>query len=609
MQQNTKTKEAFAYSRFAEINGDHPLKSSAPGSFIEYQVRSRKKAKLFYFNYALAKEMGLIEENHPESMNASLEKTLLHTFSLVIINEYDQLHQIKVPQEDIRTNKYMATRYLQIQHDNKLGLTSGDGRSIWNGFFEGKDSCWDLSSCGTGATVLSPAFSKSKKYIKTGDPSVSYGCGYSDLDEGLAALVLSEVFARNSIETERVLCILEFPGNLAITVRAAKNLIRPSHLFGYVKQGDYDQLKKIVDYYVWRQEKNNFSLKKMGYLSSAKKYQKFLATQVEIFAQMAARLEDEYIFCWLDWDGDNILMNGGIIDYGSVRQFGLFHHEYRYDDVDRYSTTIVEQKAKAKYIVQTFVQITDFLINKKKKPITDYAKDPMLDEFERIFEEKKIEHLLYKLGLPSKYFEYLTKKHLKSVEDFQKDFSYFERTKSKRGVHEVPDGINWNAIFCMRDILREFPQIYLSREGFLNPTEFIDIIRSNYATPSDLELTPYRIQKIQSFQENYLALMKVVADKAEVPLDNLLLEVHKRSSIINKYDRITGDSVTLIVSEIMKNKNKFLADQLYKLLQHFSQYQNFRADDTSVDRAVKKVTKPFHLGKILEIVRDYREGL
>ena len=47
---------------------------------------------------------------------------------------------------------------------------------------------------------------------------------------------------------------------------------------------------------------------------------------------------------WLDWDGDNILTDGSIIDYGSVRQFGLYHHSYRFADIDRMSTSSASEK-------------------------------------------------------------------------------------------------------------------------------------------------------------------------------------------------------------------------------------------------------------------------
>ena len=56
----------------------------------------------------------------------------------------------------------MATRYLQTQHHNKQGKTSGDGRSIWNGYVKSENLIFDISSRGTGATILSPGAQNAK---------------------------------------------------------------------------------------------------------------------------------------------------------------------------------------------------------------------------------------------------------------------------------------------------------------------------------------------------------------------------------------------------------------------------------------------------------------
>ena len=92
----------------------------------------------------------------------------------------------------------------------------------------------------------------------------------------------------------------------------------------------------------------------------------FCQQMIKTFAKAAARFEAHYIFCWLEWDGDNILADGGIIDFGSIRQFGLYYKSYRFDDDERWSTTIVEQKEKARYIATTFVQIYEYLKTGKK---------------------------------------------------------------------------------------------------------------------------------------------------------------------------------------------------------------------------------------------------
>src|SRR5690606_951695 len=242
-----------------------------------------------------------------------------------------------------------------------------------------------------------------------------------------------------------------------------------------------------------------------------------MAEQVTLnFSSMVARFEDEYIFCWLDWDGDNILMDGGIIDYGSIRQFGLFHSEYRFDDVERFSTTILEQKQKAKYIAQCFIQIADFLASGKKKSLQKFKDHRLMKLFEKNFEYHKNLNLIKKIGFDESTQIELIQNHIKKVESFRRVFSYFERAKSKKGFYKVADGITQDAIFCMRDILREFPQLYLARRTILEPKEFLEVIKSSYAKRADLKLTPIRIRQIKKFQEQYLDLVNIVCKKKKM---------------------------------------------------------------------------------------------
>ncbi|WDT81791.1 MAG: hypothetical protein MPW14_08795 [Candidatus Manganitrophus sp.] len=129
-------------------------------------MRTRHGGKLFYFNFDLAEEIGLIPKGARRVITPALSQAILDTFSLQIINEYDITHHVKIPKEDIRPHRYMATRYLQMQHPDKKGHTSGDGRSIWNGTFKGPQGRWDISSCGAGVTCLSPATAIEKDILK-----------------------------------------------------------------------------------------------------------------------------------------------------------------------------------------------------------------------------------------------------------------------------------------------------------------------------------------------------------------------------------------------------------------------------------------------------------
>lgn len=602
-----------AYAAFAKINGDHPFKSQVPEGRVEYRARTKKGGRVVFFHFELAKEMGLIPKDHPNELNPELESQILETFSIQIINEWDIENNIKFPENEIRPNTYMATRYLQLQHPDKSGRTSGDGRTVWNGTVRHQGVSWDISSCGTGGTKLSPAVNIHKKYFQSGDPSISYGCGCSETGEGLETLFFSEVFDKNRIKTERLLLTIEYDKGLAINVRAYPNLMRPSHFFGHLKQGNYKALRQVADYHIERQALNGAWLDVRA-KGPAERYGYMLNQVARTFAETAARLEDEYIFCWLDWDGDNILMDGGIIDYGSIRQFGLFHSEYRYDDVQRFSTTILEQKQKAKYIVQCFAQIADFLIKKKKSPLANFKNHPSLKLFEDVFEEAKYKNLMHKTGLREKYAADLMKSHLNEVRVFRRAFTWFERAKSQRGTYKVADGITRDAIFCMRDILRELPQLYLTRGELLKPEEFIEIIRSSYAKKADLRLTPMMLKQIQRFQVSYLNLVDLAARAQKKERHQILLDITMRSSVINKYDRVTGDSITYVVQKVARCRPRLKPEELFQLMGEFAHYQTLDPDTRTqvVDEAVGD-GYPARQKNILRgmagIVRECREGL
>ena len=47
--------------------------------------------------------------------------------------------------------------------------------------------------------------------VKTGDESYGYSSGLADLDEMLGSAVMSEIFYRQGIPTERCLAVIGFP--------------------------------------------------------------------------------------------------------------------------------------------------------------------------------------------------------------------------------------------------------------------------------------------------------------------------------------------------------------------------------------------------------------
>jgi uncharacterized protein YdiU (UPF0061 family) len=603
-----------SYNLFDRIDGTHPFKEAVPNGFVDYPARTRHGGRVAFFNFPLAKEMGLIPSDHPEQLNAKLSTKILDTFSLVIINEYDQINNIQYPKKDIRPNKYMATRYLQLQHPDKRGTTSGDGRGIWNGVFKYRGTSWDVSSSGTGATCLSPACAQEKKYFKTGDRSVGYGNGYNTLDEGISAALMSEIFHRNSIPTERTLAIIAFRDGTSINVRASKCLLRPSHFFHHLKQGAHEGLRGSVDFFIDRQISNGTWQTSESLRDKRKRYE-FMAEQMALtFAKTAALFESNYIFCWLDWDGDNILANGGIIDYGSVRQFGLYHRGYRYEDVDRYSTNLPEQKAKARYIVQNFAQIRDFLITGRKRNIRRYRNDPLLKLFDRHFQKTLNDLILEKMGFSEKHRSYLLHSHMGVIESLRKHYSYFERTQTKKKAYRVPDGITRDAAFCMREILREFPKHWLQEPQKISAERFIEIIRASYATKRDVALNPNRVREVEFFQTTYLELVQHAAEKFySGNMKRAMLELCMRSSVINRSDRITGDATIKVTQTLIRNLRQMSATHLYQVIDVMAQNQQFvpvsRNSNTQNTSSLPRGKARKIVERNLELIQNLREGL
>ncbi len=606
-----KSRVLLQYNTFDRICGTHPFKSAVPDGFVEYSVKTRRGGEVFYFNFELAQEMGLLPENNPQSLNKKLSQKLLDIFSIEVINEYEIENGAQVPVADIRSEKYMATRYLQLQHPGRSGLTSGDGRSLWNGCFTGKGVTWDISSCGTGVTCLSPAAAHEGRNFKTGDKNASYGSGRGDLLDGVGAALMSDIFYRNKLATERTLLLISYPDGTSVNVRAAKNLLRPAHFFHHLKQGQYKRLKGAVDYYIERQVNNS----EWPAVRGKARYAAMLDHVARLFGKMVARLESDYIFCWMDWDGDNVLCDGGIIDYGSLRQFGLFHHEYRYDDAERMSTSITEQKNKAKYIIQTFAQLVDYLLDGKKRPIKLFAKSPAVKLFLDVCSQTKNELLLNKMGFTDIAVKLFLrdKSNIHLLEGFSRVYSRFERTKSIRGLYAVGDGISWDAVFCMRDILRELPVWFQASGDWMTAENFVQIMRSDYAEEKDVEISSYRRRQVRCFQRLYWRIVASVASLSAQTEDELIGDVVLRSAVINRYERVTGDALIYVAKQLIKLNSSVSKNVLHQMFEGFVGQQVLIPGKLTpfplMNKTGKNIPSYARYQQLFKVIRECREGI
>ena len=600
------------YEKFKELDGTHPWRDVSPDGYIDYQARYRSQGRVLYFNFPLAREMGLISADHPPTINKELEQAILETFSLRIINEYDLRHGKKYPPETIKPGTYMATRYLQTQHTNKQGKTSGDGRSIWNGL-RTNTLTFDISSRGTGATILSPGAQESDGAVKTGDETYGYSSGLAELDEMLGTAVMSEIFYRQGIPTERCLVVIDYPDGSAIGVRSAPNLIRPAHIFRYLKQGRHAELKASVDYFIEREVNNGFW---QVPAEGSARYAKALDYLARSYGKMAALLEEEYIFNWLAWDGDNMLASGAILDYGSIRQFAAKHDKYRYKDVDRYSASLTEQRYWARLIVQTFAQAMAFIDSGVKENLRAFKDAECLLAFDLAFENESDYRMLWRIGFTPQQIEQLMQKAQKEIKDFHKSLSYFEDLKVARGIEKLPDGFTHNPVFLIRNLLRMLPAYYVAQtinrvddeSAYMAPDVFCKIMAASYVGKRDLELTPARISHVSDLQERYLKLIAAL----EQPFDTVLKTLQDRSAIINHRHRLTGDALVFIIEEVIAMKGRIKVDGLQEALEAFIDSQVLipgQWQPVPPEQLKSNTLKSRLLLKIQENLEEYKESI
>lgn len=594
------------YPMFSRLDGSHPWKHAVPEGYVAYPVRRLEEAKVAYFNFALAKEMGLIGQGHPHRLNPQLTQRILDAFAIQIINEFDQ-HKAKrafSPAE----KTHMATRYLQLQHPDKAGRTSGDGRSIWNGCIRHRGVTWDVSSRGTGVTRLSPGSVAAKMFLRTGNTRFGYGCGLADLDELYGAMLMSEIFNHQGLETERVLAIIDVGNGVGIGVRAAPNLFRPAHLLSYLRQRNRKALRRAFDFIIDRQYQNgewSFAPGDNGRYAKA-------AREIAVsFARQAARWEIDHIFVWLAWDGDNVLLNGGIIDYGSVRQFGLRHDDYRYDDIERLSTSLNEQYKMARQIVQMFLQMDEYLRTGRYRPVSKYKDHEIAALFDQTFETARLDRFLFRVGLSPKYRTWALTDRRALVESLHRRFTRFERAKTRRKKVRLPDGYNRPAIFNMRRFLYHLPQVLVKRKlKPLSARQLFKLMHSFTASSRDLAWRPHYAKALLALQDDYLALFQSLPGG----LRPHLLAAVKRSKVINRQDRITGNAIDLSVREVLSWREKGIPDeQIQRILEGFIHDQILvPATDREEMIPAKVIRFSGHnrlLSSLMTIVYDYSEDV
>ncbi len=100
------------YDKFQSLDGSHAWRDVCRDGYVDYRARIRTGGRVAWFNFDFAKELQLIPTNHANRITSALERVLLDTFALQIINEYDLTHDASLESNVATPQTYMATRSL-----------------------------------------------------------------------------------------------------------------------------------------------------------------------------------------------------------------------------------------------------------------------------------------------------------------------------------------------------------------------------------------------------------------------------------------------------------------------------------------------------------------
>jgi hypothetical protein len=305
-----------------------------------------------------------------------------------------------------------------------------------------------------------------------------------------------------------------------------------------------------------------------------------------------------------------------------VRQFGLYHHSYRFADSDRMSTSIPEQRRKARQILQRFIQIRELLLSGERPSLARVRGDPLLALFDREFEREKRRRLLRAIGFGDEEAIRFSRRPPRSLLRLAELHHRLERRRSSRGPHPVPDGLSWNAVYCMRDVLRELPRRLLDRldrrDLRLAPRKFYAIALSDYASRADADATPYRDRLARDYQRAYLELLRLATRRRQGSLREVLEDLAPRAEARNPYARMTGDGLSHAARRLARSRRQLEPEEIYRIITRFADSQELeprpaRGGRRGLDRdacrdderpAVRRIHRD-----LLKLARDYRESL
>src|SRR6185295_4801827 len=143
------------------------------------------------------------------------------------------------------------------------------------------------------------------------------------------------------------------------------------------------------------------------------------------------------------------------------------------------------------------------------------------------------------------------------------------------------------------------------------PREVLDLAASTYASRRDRRATPAKLRHARELERLHFQLLRAAATLTATPHGRVLEEVAERSSVINRYARITGDAATYAVARLVRKGALPAADDGYRVIHSFVRAQLLVPEElprgrraTGLSRGAKEI-----FDDMLSYVVECRHGL
>jgi hypothetical protein len=202
------------------------------------------------------------------------------------------------------------------------------------------------------------------------------------------------------------------------------------------------------------------------------------------------------------------------------------------------------------------------------------------------------------------------------VTKFEAAYRWWERKTKQKKHYRVADGITKDALYSMRDILRELPR-HLSASWTQMPTKaFMATIASTYCGPSDARPTMLRGIWAGKFQAAYMELVIACAKQQNVRRETVIARIATRSEVTNRQERVTGDAICSIGDKIIRSRKQLERRQLFHVIKSFIDDQTLVPDAKAKNASKSTTPHRIQTGKtetvlkaLGKVVREMRHGI